>query len=346
MATLVQIHGMLLEEAILCILRHAGYKTIEGPDNDPSLCRMPGGLGVRGRGGSHQIDAIGDFLVYQPFTFPQRLLVEGKCWKKRVDISIVRNAVGILRDVSEYWLSRRTEATPKNRCHYQFAIFSASEFTREAQRYAFAQDIYLVPLGKSQFFGSVVTAIRGVAPSDLSKVGMPAELRDLRAKTRAYLRTSLSNDELDSADWSGMDSLTDLRQAVQSVREGFIALADSRFPLFLVPNPARPDTQQGNRSPRGPQQIRIRISYDKKSWYLTDARSGVRLYSFDLPRELFEQYAPSGSLSRQRALDLKEKALSQMQAVRYRDGLLQIVEFVLDRDWISEIRSALNESGH
>src|SRR5690348_13707654 len=102
MASAEQVRGVLLEEAILYLLRVAGYATVDMPDGD-TVVNGAAGLLVRGRGSNHQIDAIGDFRLAQPFSHPQRLLVEAKFVASRTRLPIVRNAVGVWMDVREYW---------------------------------------------------------------------------------------------------------------------------------------------------------------------------------------------------------------------------------------------------
>jgi hypothetical protein len=94
-----QVRGMLFEEAVLYLLRQTGYRTVDATSGDPTLQTHPAGLAVVGRGARHQIDAIADYLVGQPFSHPQRLLVEAKCFtgKKPVGLEVTRNAVGVLR---------------------------------------------------------------------------------------------------------------------------------------------------------------------------------------------------------------------------------------------------------
>ena len=105
MMTPAQIRGMLLEEAVLYLLRRTGYRTIDSENGDPTLDSCGAGLQVRGRGSKHQIDAIADYLVQPPFGNPQRLLGEAKCYGQThpIGLDITRNAVGVLKDVSEYW---------------------------------------------------------------------------------------------------------------------------------------------------------------------------------------------------------------------------------------------------
>src|SRR5579872_1056617 len=149
-----QIRGMLLEEAVLHLLQRSGYRTVDACGIDPTLCNVGAGLAVRGRGSEHQIDAIADFVVHQPFSNPQRLLVESKCYGSnyKVGIEVVRNAIGVLKDVAEFWVVGRGPVVGRRRYHYQYAVFSASPFSSGAQRYAFAQDVHLFPLDRSRYF--------------------------------------------------------------------------------------------------------------------------------------------------------------------------------------------------
>src|SRR5206468_8075613 len=96
---------MLLEEAVLFLLRVSGYRTIEQAGRDATLHDGHSGLEVRGRGSHHQIDAVADYIVPQPFANPSRLLVEAKCYPTRiVGLEVLRNSVGVLKDVSEFWV--------------------------------------------------------------------------------------------------------------------------------------------------------------------------------------------------------------------------------------------------
>src|SRR5688572_27180868 len=93
MPTSGQVRGMLLEEAILFLLRKSGYKTVDVVDrNDKTLNRSSSGMLVHGRATEHQIDAIADYKITPPFSYPNRLLVEAKHYQGRVGIDVIRNA--------------------------------------------------------------------------------------------------------------------------------------------------------------------------------------------------------------------------------------------------------------
>lgn len=307
MPTAANIKGLILEEVILFLLRVAGYRTIEVAGTDPTLSTCAAGLQVRGRGGEHQIDAIADFAIGQPFSYPQRLLVEAKCYETRsVSLDLIRNAVGVLKDVSEYWASPRSSWPQKNRYHYQFALFSTAAFTREAQRYAYAHDIHLLPLAGSSFFAPIVQEIKAT----VSRIEQVQPLRTDGSLTRSGVGTSLKASELRGIVRGALqpsafpsrfpehrryqEALRPLVQACYELGGAVIAMISNSFPLFLVPAPDLNLEQLEEVE-------RVRIKWDQHGWYLISARTGEELFSFDLPAELFALYAEAGTLDPLRA---------------------------------------------
>jgi len=331
MASADQVRGALLEETILWLLEFAGYRTVITAAEDPTLLMGPAGLSVRGRGATHQIDAIADFEFGQPFSFPQRLLIEAKAYGdgRTVGMHQVRNAVGVVKDVSEYWVPGGGTTPPRRRYHYTYALFSLSPFSLAAQRYAFAQDIFLVPLARSQYFAPVGTAlgpaVDGLPRKARNQVEFPISL--IRSRFRDSLRGGLFPVGLPER-W---ESLTPLVNAIRLVGSGLLGTAAREFPLFLVPrDPSLLETL--------PVTIQVRIRRQAGTWYLESATSGDRLFSFDLPQELFELYADNGILTRERALDLKGESLAEIHAFYTRDGQKRLVVFRLDQQWLEEIR--------
>ena len=319
MVTAGQLRGMLLEEAVLHLLQRSGYRTIDEPGDDPTLCTVGAGIAVRGRGCEHQIDSIADFLVRQPFSNPQRLFVEAKCYasESRVGIDVVRNAVGVLKDASEYWVSGPMLAPGRSRYHYQYAIFAASEFSAVAQRYAFAQDVHLFPLGRSSFLRPVLRAIRAIDPLPGQQ-----ELSNIRRDVRAALRHSDAGDV--------HHRYRSFVAACLQLNYSLVVVFGGRFPVLLAPS-------EQLRERDLPPLMQVRIHWDRNGWYLRSQR-GEDLFSFDLPSELFELYAEDRYLSARQALNLKEDVMSDFQAIEVRHGSPRIIRFVLDQDWIERIR--------
>jgi hypothetical protein len=69
----------------------------------------------------------------------------------------------VLQDVREYWTAYRDEnEVVRPRYQYVYAIFSSSGYRPNAQRYAYAHDIYLIPLARSAFLQPIIAAIKDV----------------------------------------------------------------------------------------------------------------------------------------------------------------------------------------
>lgn len=320
-----QIAGALLEEAVLAILACAGFATLESLNGDPTINPDGPPVTIYGRGSAHQIDAVADPLVAYPFSNPARLLVEAKAYdpKRRVGLDIVRNAVGTVKDLMEFWRPAG-DAVRLTRYHYRYAIFASTEFTEPAQQYAHAQDVYLLPLRRSAFFRPVIGAIdtlREYWKADENDWPEDRKLSDYRSAARNALRGYVTPEyqELDL-----------LRRAVQQVSVGLIAVAGRQFPLFLIPrNPALLSDLQPVE--------RIRIYWDDNGWYIRRKDSNEDIFSFDLPDELFAIYAEDGVLQREEALRMKADRLGAIQAFFVRGDETRFIQFELDPDWITRL---------
>lgn len=343
MAKITHIRGLLLEEAILHLLRATGYSTVESRGTDPTLHAGTAGLEVKGRGGQHQIDAIADFLISQPFSNPQRLLVEAKCYSagRPVDLPIVRNAVGVLKDVSEYWVTTRGTAHRK-RYHYQYALFSASTYTDRAEIYAFAQDIYLIPLAGSAYFRPVIQSIQNVTamafggwnPQDDINV----DLKKLRQGVRNVLRDRGFRPYHLDAYCSELTVLEGFFESCFMIDFALLAVLGGSFPVFLVPSRSlnlRDFLRQQDT-------IYVQITWDRHGWYIADG-TGEHIFSFDLPPQLFNLYGEAGTLTQRAALALKEGTMSHFQAIHSVNGDLRVMNFQLDPNWFERVKDRLNE---
>ena len=191
MATIYAIKGLILEEVLLNLLKEAGYSTVTTANGDKTLTMGRSGIEVKGRGWNHQIDAIADFIMSPPFSYPIRLLLEAKFYSSKVGIDIIRNAVGVLKDVDEYWVSNNRDKISKPRFNYQYAVFTSSSFTNPAQRYAFAQDIYLIQLENNKYLIPLINAIKDLTYQDFngtSNDSINIDLTELRKKLRKSLK--------------------------------------------------------------------------------------------------------------------------------------------------------------
>ena len=336
-----QIRGLFLEEAVLHLLQKAGYAPVFKKGSDPTLEQHGRVLFVLGRGERHQIDAIADYLVQAPFSNPQRLLVEAKFYDGRqVGLTVIRNALGVIVDVSQYFVAPPGRRLRKARYHYQYAVVSATSFTRPSQRYAYAQDIFLIPLGESLFFAPLLHAIRTAAEifhSHPSNV----ENQEFAGRLRAMIRQQLWGVFPEPhVEWDLSENyLLRLNEFVQSCRAvGFvlIAVTASGFPVFLVP-------RRGVNLFEFENVVDVRIYRSENAWFLARDRNN-ELFSFDLPNELIRLYAAAGKLSPSRALDLKWDELRELRATVIDGDNARIVRFRLDVPWFDAIRRNFDQN--
>jgi hypothetical protein len=312
---------MLLEEVVLKFLEANGYTTVANAGTDPTLRNGPAGLQVLGRGTKHQVDAIADYRFSPPFSHPYRLLVEAKSIDGSVGLGVVRNALGVVRDVSEFWVDRE-----QPRFHYQYAVFCDTKFSTPSQDFAFVQDIFLLPLADTATLRPVTAAVRAVQLPARLQISS-TRLNDLRQMLRQALRTGLVAAEI--------EFLRTVVEAARAIDGALIGMALNGMPLFLVPAPG---VNVRALAPR----TDVRIRLHQGAWYL-ETLDGGRLFSFDLPERLFAQYAERETLGRRAALNLKEDALAEIQATVFDEGSARVIRFVLDSEWIFRLRAELLE---
>jgi hypothetical protein len=349
MATISGVRGLLLEEAILFLLKASGYRTIEDTSADPEILHKgPAGMEINGRGGKHQIDAIADFHLSAPFSYPQRLLLEAKCYSDtyKVGIEVVRNAVGVLKDVSELWVTKKTGVPAKPRYHYQYAIFSASGYTKDAERYAYAQDIYLINLHRTRYLEPIINAIRSITHHTFGATAwnrIDIRLSDLREAIRRSINEGSLVEQLrEISQGIDVEQFENLTNSCMRLGESYLAMISNRFPVFLAPAP--------NVNFQLLKTIQfVRVRWDIDGWYIY-TEDDQKIFSFDLPLELFSLYETEGLLTKRRAVDLKQEMMSEIQIVigypsqvnvHYRD--FEVITLYLDQDWIQQVRNRIRE---
>ena len=179
--------GYVLEEVLARLLRENGYTLLvqESQDRD-ALRDGKHGLLVRGRGTDHQADALGELLIPAPFSLPVRLFAEAKFKSDPVGISDVRNALGVLNYVNEHYASEAVHDFPMRRYLYRYALFSASGFTFDAQKYALAHQISLIDLQ-----GPAFADLRGVTSSTARSLLHLAQSFEFSTFPSNQMRTAL-----------------------------------------------------------------------------------------------------------------------------------------------------------
>lgn len=142
-----QAQGYMFEVLIGRLLSSAGYNWLPLPRK---IC---------GRGAEHEIDAIGIATNISPFVNNIRLLAEAKYKNEPIGLPIVRNMVGVLKDINESYVPREKSIAKKilGFRHTNCAvIFSNQNFTKDAINYGYAHNIYLISYKGSPFISETI----------------------------------------------------------------------------------------------------------------------------------------------------------------------------------------------
>jgi hypothetical protein len=295
----------------------------------------------------HQIDAIADFSISPPFAYPIRLLLEAKFYQRNVGIEIVRNAVGVVKDVNEFWIASNNMSKP--RFHYQYAIFTSSSFTKPAQEYAFAQDIYLIKLENNRYFYPIIESLAELNYSDFggeSETQINIDLTELRKNIRKSL--SIENPcgitEYCVRQNFNREKLNNIVQSSLRLGASYLGVLGNSFPVFLTPSEFF-DIDNLIADPT------VRICWNSEKWYIVRQHAICQslnesdiIFSFDLPDELFKLYSENNMLSQSRALDLKQDFMSSIQ-ITFRDPnrkFMSSLELKLDDGWLRRFREHLD----
>jgi hypothetical protein len=237
--------GYLLEELLASLIQSAGYRLLVDASQDGVELKnsRSGDLQVKGRGGFHQVDVLGEFTFVPAFSQPLRLFVEAKARGNVTGLPTVRNAVGTINDVNEAWMI--DYSTNRARRHYRYALFSTSGFSKQAQDYAIAHQISLVDLSGPEW-----TGLRDAAHDGAHEIleSVPAwvprfPIRLLRQEVRHALGT-MPDDTPRVPDTEELSRTLELPQAARRLRRYLEDAVDGAllaFPAGQQVLLARPD---------------------------------------------------------------------------------------------------------
>jgi len=190
---------------------------------------------VRGRGEWHQIDAFGRWKYTIPFVYPIRLLCEAKCWNIPVGLPAVRNFVGVVKDIAENYFVEDNQDIDKRMFSKRHtdcgAIFSVSGFTYPAQRYAYAQGIFLVSYESNPIVDELRRKIY-----DMSRfVRLGINKKEFSEWFEIFWSRGDSHiDDYVTDRDAFSDNLRMLRSKVSDIRTSVIGIASGVYPLHLL----------------------------------------------------------------------------------------------------------------
>lgn len=346
MATITQIRGALLEEAVLYLLRSVGYEAYDpatlSQRQSEYMRAGHSGLEVRGRGTWHQLDAFALWKHSPPFMYPLHLMVEAKCYASHrpVGLEVPRNSVGVLKDISENYFTvhgGRGNAFRSPRYNYTAAVFSTSGFTQGAVEYAVAHQVFLIQYESVPTIQPLIDAILEFNEDCIKSHG-----KKTIAAARTYYRRSLSANDDVVENFS--EELTDrgrelldssVADACQVIQGSYFGMLQGQWPLHLLrQNPLPPEAfledivqcrVHGNE--RGEWKfVPIQFQQEDPRWFELE---------FSLP-SLIAELVKDNRNDPVAVADLKQQHFSFIDLSGVIGGIRRSVRLQLNREWIED----------
>lgn len=333
MPSLTQIRGAILEEIVLVLLENAGYRILN--DNDGVEIRNGhSGLELQGRGEWHQVDALVSYDFTPSFIYPIRLIVEAKAYlpnsniRGKVGINIVRNAVGVLKDVNENYFSFSSQGSNYvykfKRFNYTYAIFSLYGFTSNAQRYAIAHQIFLIQYYFNPLFDGIRNTFSKINSWDIFYTS-EIKLSQLRQDVRNYLMNEFSNagNNLSVFTKEGIEIIMNLKKELDKIKGSYFGLLNGEYPIHLISEQAL--TQIPN------DEISARVHVDEGK-NVSFEFNGNRLF-FELPETIVEIFSKIWH-DKVRVAETKREYVNYVTLTGKIDGIWRNLIITLDEEWL------------
>lgn len=324
-----QAKGYLLEIVLAKLLKVNGYDLVTSTDNeDNEIVNLPrNGLNIKGRGAYHQFDSLGTFRITPPFTHPIRLFLEAKFYtSNKVSIDRVRMGIGILQDVNTNYstVKMTNEELKLPKYNYNYAIFSTSGFTGDAQRLALAHKIKLIDLSSGyyswirDFINQIVDRLFSRNNDDISS----RVFNDFKEDFSRWIN-NLNYNQLDR--WFDFDYqlsvVNEFVNQMQNVRSIYIASTKSSQIIALVPDDDEDFRESLRRNPH--QEVIITWNENENDIWIVRPTGNYDLYrlTFQLPSVIREYIFDNSANQYESAYDEKGRSFGMLSFIAYLDGV-------------------------
>lgn len=311
---MASVKGKLFEFFVYKLLLFSGFKPVV-PDK-LLVFKGPAGTMLQGMGQAHNADVLLEPPFQTPLYFPTRLLVECKCYNDTIGLPVVRNAFGLREDVNNFDIvtedilknrrsSYTTKATyhPMKRYTYQVAVASLTGFKSTAIPFAQAHRIPLISFAESIFFEEIRNVIEEVENDAI-------ENEELSKKILEYLKEQQYETYINCDCYYIGESFYYFLKAIEWFRDKIvIGLLEDGTILFMVKEKYNYDGLRSTKQIRYDDGCEIDWSNTSKAWKLYDRE---QCYSFELPKEIYQEWIESAEERRKAALDIKQQYFSKI----------------------------------
>lgn len=165
------IRGYLYEIFIAKHLQDNGFEECRKSKTTRG-CQVNSSGEIEGRGEFHQIDFSGVYTKLTPYMYPLRVLAECKYYKKPLDKKIIRQYIGVVKDITENYyvpdsIKKSNIMSIFDKSSPRFTdipmIFSANGFDTHAENLAWAQGINVISHRNIPIFDAILENIDELA---------------------------------------------------------------------------------------------------------------------------------------------------------------------------------------
>lgn len=333
MALNSQQRGKVFELFIKQILLNSGFSEV--PTDNFLVYQGTSGLMLHGLAQPHNADVLVDPPFQIPFFFPSRLIIECKCYKTPIGLTVLRNALGLRNDINGFDIvneeilrnrrnPRRVTASVfnQNRYFYQVAVASMNGFKKPAEEFALVHRIPLIDIGRMPFKQSLESMLfsrefQDDHDQDLNDTQESQDINDFRTTIAWTAIREEMNAHLDRFT-VGILSSGDILFIYTHTNEGW--LFDAR-------------------------EIELHWSSNRRLWQISPRGENLEGESwFELPNILFDPWAASG-FRKDDAIDIKEKHFKDLYIMgKDRTGRVRLQLLSLSKTFVDEARHSLRSS--
>lgn len=171
--------------------------------------------------------------------YPIRLLCEAKCWDSPVSLPVIRNFVGAIKDISENYFVEDGQIIDKRMLSKRYtdcgAIFSVSGFTKQAQRYAYAHNVFLVSYENNPIINEFKKDMHKIAESvslkkRVNKKKLSKWFEDTWNKNYPSYLNGVNITSFDRF----KEGLKNLKEIFHSVKTSVVGIVTGIYPIHLL----------------------------------------------------------------------------------------------------------------
>jgi hypothetical protein len=352
------IKGALLEYVVRKILSNCGFSNVRA--DNLYLFERGGLFYINGKGAAHDADILMNPPFQMPFVYPTQLLFECKSYKSIVNLTIIRNALGLRNDINDFEIvTKESLANRQNnrrdsyaidlrtRFLYQVGVATLNDFTKPAVEFAVNNKIPLLSLSWilrpdviDKFNNITQLQIDSFNSQDIQNVYNFLKDREGNLNNSNYSR---ANDFLNS-----FNIFSDIIKAVnEAIRYSYIGLLETGDMVFLVARSRSKENILNQDNSSDSLNATIHWNYDRANFWKLSVYSKQNNtqsdFDFYLPKQIYNQWKKF-NLDKLEALKLKENFLSKVTVFNHKnnpDSPISIIN--IDNDWLKKSLQKLSE---